>query len=392
MNIRSAGLPAALTVIFACGFGACGASPREPDERAPGGDPIVPTAGQAAAPPTTPLSDLGTQPTLLPAVPTATAKPDGAADAGDVCKAESAAAEQVPVDVFMMIDQSVSMAAPEPTGMSRWDSVIAALTKFVQAPESAGLSIGVQYFGLGLLGISCTVADYALPEVEIAPLPGNAEAIVKSFGMHGPSSITPTAPALQGAIQHAQAFKLAHPSHAVTVLLVTDGEPDSCGLLSDTVTAAMQGVTATPSISTYVLGVGGSLDALNQIAKAGGTGQAYIVSDSQNVSAEVVMALNRIRGQAVLPCEFQIPAADPGQKFDYDKVNLSYTTSAAQTSTIGYAPDVTTCNRAALAWRYDNAQAPSKIVLCDTTCESVTSAGGKLDIALHCPTVPVVLQ
>jgi hypothetical protein len=104
------------------------------------------------------------------------------------------------------------------------------------------------------------------------------------------------------------------------------------------------------------------------------------------------MALNKIRGQAVLPCEFQIPAADPGQKFDYDKVNLSYTTSAAQTSTIGYAPDVTTCDRAALAWRYDDAQAPSKIVLCDTTCKSVTSAGGKLDIALHCPTVPVVLQ
>jgi hypothetical protein len=276
--------------------------------------------------------------------------------------------------------------------MSRWDSVIAALTKFVQAPESAGLSIGVQYFGLGLLGISCTVTDYALPEVEIAPLPGNAEAIVKSFGMHGPSSVTPTAPALQGAVQHAQAFKLAHPSHAVTVLLVTDGEPDSCGLLSDTVAAAMQGVTATPSISTYVLGVGGSLDALNQIAKAGGTGQAYIVSDSQNVSAEVVMALNKIRGQTVLPCEFQIPAPDPGQTFDYDKVNLSYTTSAGQKSAIGYAPDVATCNMAALAWRYDNARAPSKIVLGDATCKSVTSAGGKLDIALHCPTVPVVLQ
>jgi hypothetical protein len=384
MSIRIAGLSAALTFLVAGVFGACAASPREADESTPDSG----SSALTAQPPSTPLGDLGMQPTLLAAVPTVTEKPD----AGDVCKAENAAAEPVPVDVFMMIDQSLSMAAPEPSGMSRWASVIAALTNFVQAPESAGLNIGVQYFGLGLLGISCAASDYASPEVEIAALPGNADAIIKSFGMHGPSSVTPTAPALQGAIQHAQAFKLAHPSHTVTVLLVTDGEPDSCGFLSDTVTAAMQGVTATPSIATYVLGVGGSLDALHQIAMAGGTGQAYIVSDSQNVSAEVVTALNKIRSQSVLPCEFQIPMADPGQTFDYAKVNLSYTTSAGEKSAIGYAPDATTCNRAPLAWRYDNAQAPSKIMLCDATCQSVTRAGGKIDLALHCPTQPVVLQ
>jgi hypothetical protein len=398
MKIRSArvrlsfrNLIGAIGCMQACFVFSCATDAVSGSERGGAATPVsIATAGHAA--PLSPIGELGMQPTLITLTPSNTNGDAGSRDAGDLCKAESAAADKVPVDVFMMIDQSLSMAAPEPSGNSRWASVISALTQFVQAPESAGLRIGVQYFGLGLLGISCNAADYAQAEVEIAPLPENAKPIIDSFAAHGPSSVTPTAPALQGAIQHAQAFKMAHPSHTVTVLLVTDGEPDSCGLLGDTVMAATQGVMATPSVSTYVLGVGGSLDALNQIAQAGGTGQAYIVDDSQNVSAQVVMALNKIRGQAVLPCEFQIPAADPGQAFDYDKVNLSYTSSAGQGSVIGYAPDLARCNAAPLAWRYDDPSHPSKLVLCDATCKTVSTDGGKIDIALHCPTVPVVLQ
>jgi hypothetical protein len=289
----------------------------------------------------------------------------------------------------MMIDQSLSMVTPEPSGDTRWGAVVGALTQFVQAPESAGLSVGVQYFGLGLAGISCNPADYATAEVPIAPLPGNAQALVDSLAAHLPSAVTPTAPALQGAIQYAQAHKLANPTHTVAVLLVTDGEPDMCGLdlLGDTVRAATQGATGQPSIATYVLGVGLSLDALNQIAQAGGTSHAYIVDDSADVSSQVLATLNNIRGQAALPCEFTIPAADVGQHFAFDQVNLTYTKADGQSMVIGYATDAATCNMARPAWRYDDRDTPSKIILCDNLCNTVSTAGGRIDIALHCPTV-----
>jgi hypothetical protein len=318
---------------------------------------------------------------------------DAGLDAGDVCNASMTAAQQVPVDVYMMIDQSLSMVALDDAGNSRWDDVIGALTQFVQSPDSAGLNVGVQYFGLGLAGSSCEPSDYAVPEVEIGSLPSNATALINSFAAHGPSSVTPTLPAIQGAVQHAQAFKMSNPSHSVVVLLVTDGEPDFCGadLLGDSVNAAAAGVAAMPSIATYVLGVGTSLDNLNQIAMAGGTGQAYIVDGTSNISTQVVTALNKIRGNAALPCEFQIPPPDPGMKFDFTKVNLSYVPPGGQSTVVPYAADPTACNAAALAWHYDDPSRPTKILLCDNTCKAVSS-GGEISIALHCPTVPIVLN
>jgi hypothetical protein len=45
-----------------------------------------------------------------------------------------------------------------------------------------------------------------------------------------------------------------------------------------------------------------------------------------------------------------------------------------------------------MAWRYDHPTAPTKIQLCNTTCKTVTMAGGSISLALHCPTVPVVLN
>jgi len=83
----------------------------------------------------------------------------------------------------MMVDQSLSMVAIDATGMTRWQSVIGALTHFVQSPESAGIQIGLQYFGLGLGGGSCAPEDYAQPEVEIGALPQNSAALTASFKM-----------------------------------------------------------------------------------------------------------------------------------------------------------------------------------------------------------------
>jgi hypothetical protein len=74
--------------------------------------------------------------------------------------------------------------------------------------------------------------------------------------------------------------------------------------------------------------------------------------------------------------------------FDYNKVNLTYTPSTGAETPIGYATDRAACDSAPLAWRYDDVMTPTKFVLCDTTCKTVAS-GGKIAIALHCPTIIV---
>src|SRR5690606_24146675 len=66
---------------------------------------------------------------------------------------------------------------------------------------------------------SCLVGDYAVADVPIAALPGNASAIVGSINAQDPFGNTPTGPALQGAIDQAEAFNQQNPTHRVAVVL-----------------------------------------------------------------------------------------------------------------------------------------------------------------------------
>src|SRR6185436_190120 len=74
-------------------------------------------------------------------------------------------------------------------------------------------------FGCAASGDSCVAADYAKPDVEIAPLPGIAGALVASIDKHGPTGGTPTSAALQGAIDHAKAWGTQNPNHVVIDVL-----------------------------------------------------------------------------------------------------------------------------------------------------------------------------
>jgi hypothetical protein len=370
--------------LFGAALIACSATPpmaaMQPAAFAGNGAAGQPALGSSSDP--DPITAEGPLP-LNPAAP-----PLRALDAGapDVCNATSVRAEKVPVDVFMMIDQSLSMLDPDISGNTRWASITDALTQFVHAKDSAGFGVGLQYFGLGLAGVSCAPEDYAMPEVEIGALPGNADAITDSIAAHIPSSVTPTLAALQGALMHASSYKLQHPTHAVVVLLVTDGEPDFCGLVDDTAAAAQASLNATPSIPTYVLGVGAALDALHQIAQAGGSDHAYIVDGTQDVSTQVLQALDQIRNSVALPCEFVAPH-DPGTPFDPTKVNLSYTPSGGSEMVISYSSDASKADSATMAWHYDDPAAPTKLVLGANTCKAVTSGGGTIGISLQCPTI-----
>jgi hypothetical protein len=314
---------------------------------------------------------------------------------GGACAGTLYKAQGLPTDIYVMFDQSGSMAKKDDGTTMRIDAVRNAVDQFVKAPESSGLGIGIGYFGYHPLMCACTScnpADYATPKVPIGVLPGHAAAIMGSLSGIQPTGETPTGAAIRGACTVAKARKVADPNRNVIILLVTDGEPEApltskmgtcIPTLDDAVAAATE--CSNMGVPTYVLGVGPSLDNLNKIAAAGRTKSAYLVASGG--TAEIVKALGNIRSDAMIPCALQIPSVGVGATVDYQKVNVVYADAACKVSTFGYVETPTACNAQSGGWYYDNPKDPKQISLCGPTCEQVKAAGGQLVVSVGCNTV-----
>lgn len=350
-------------------------------------------------------------------------------DAGSqTCAAERTSAQQLPLDMFLMLDQSGSMVQDKvANGSTKWAAVTAALSSFFSQSNLSGTSVGIQYFPLksatacsaydncstdsdcgpcgpcesdyyygsycvaNYTGDTCTASDYAKPAVEIAALPGAAAAINASIAGCSPAGATPTAPALQGAIDHAKSWALQNPQHVVIALLATDGDPTECYTGTDPIpaikTIAQAGASGTPKILTFVIGVGKSLSALNGIAASGGTTSATLVDTGGDVNAQLIAAMNAIRG-AALGCTYKIPVPSSGTP-DFTKVNVQYTPGGTTTPVImPQAASLAACPTGKDAWYYDNPSAPTQILLCPTTCNKVKAdTTGAVDVLLGCQTI-----
>ncbi len=334
------------------------------------------------------------------------------------CAAESKTANPVPLDLFIMLDDSGSMSEPVAGGGTRWAAVTTALKGFINDPSNAALGVGIQYFPLGppvcppfcttnadcgnygpcavffcvgclvAGGDSCVVADYATPAVEIATLNNvQVNKLVTSINMNGPTNNTPTGPALAGAIQHAKDWAMTHPSHEVVVVLASDGVPTECSPVDipSIANIAAAGVNGSPSINTFVIGVGDAVADLNALAVGGGTGSAFFVDTNANVVQQFEAALNAIQNSA-LGCEYTIPVPQMGM-LDYNKVNVQYTPGNGAPKLITNVMNAAACDPNTGGWYYDNNAAPTKIILCAKTCTPVQADPmGKIDILLGCAT------
>lgn len=300
--------------------------------------------------------------------------PAGAGGEGGGCGGENYVAENRPLDIYVIMDESLSMLVP----VDIWTPTSTALNTFFGSPSAEGIGVGIQFFSGG-----CDVAAYATPVVPVADLPGNAGALMMALANRLPGPGTATEPALRGAIQFAAGRAMADPTRKQVVLLVTDGEPASCNAtVESTAAAAAEGYSATPSIPTYVLGLG-NIAGLNSMAMSGGTGAAFVVEDPMNVQA-VVEAMNAIRGQA-LPCEYRVPTATAGS-FDKTLVNLNWTRDGV-TNAVPFVGGAEGCAGAPAGWYYDNAEAPTQLVACEQTCNELKTLGGDVSVVLGCPQI-----
>jgi hypothetical protein len=329
--------------------------------------------------------------------------------------------------MFIMYDQSGSMNDSTPVG-TKWDAIKAALDGFVNDPSSAGIGVGIGYFPstppactasgpncfclLGLCvslgGGSCNASDYATPDVPIGALPAVASQIVASVNAHSPGGGTPTAPALAGAIQYASGWAAAHPDRKTVVVLATDGDPTGCSnnSVQDVANEAAAAYSATPSVETFVIGVGSSLTSLNSIAASGGSGQALIVDAANgDPTQQFLDAMNKIRQtvtttethtetkSAPVPCEWSIPPAPNGLLFDKTKVNVEFSSSTVSGQQIGAVSTEADCANVQNGWHYDDPNNPTKVLVCSQTCTMIQAADqASIDVVFGCDTVPAVIQ
>ena len=329
-------------------------------------------------------------------------------DPVDACATDSATATLSGLDIFILQDSTLSMADATASRSSKWEVITGAIESFVSDPESAGIGAGLAFFGIpngngsGRDGVSCDPADYARPVVPIANLNGNGPAIVDSIRAKTPEGYTPSAPALQGALQYAADWAVAHPDHRVIVVMATDGLPTACGSstdsgrVEDTIAVAEAGLDGTPSIPTYVIGVVGRDDSesvtnLNSFARAGGTGSAFIVDPQGDTQTAFLSAMNAIRAANRVGCDFAIPAPSAGLAVDYTQVTVSYASGSADPDPIAWVASDADCDAQSGGWYYDRNSTPTRMLLCDATCTVVQAdPEAQLDIAFACvtPTTP----
>jgi len=307
------------------------------------------------------------------------------------------------LDIFVVFDLSGSMFIPTaggaggcyggygpgcattggtPVSNDIYGPTSQALRNFVNAPESSGIGIAIKGYN-----DECDVNVMATPEVPMETLPMNAAPMSAWLDQKAGSSTygnTQTVPALQGGVQFMRQWLPAHPESKGVILLVTDGEPDADCAGDDVPAVAAEALAGSPSIPTYVLGLG-NIASLNAVAAAGGTGQAFVVSDPATSGTAISDSLNAIRGAAQpLPCEFLIPA---GGERTPNLVNMDFTaTGAAAPTTVPRVDNVGACG-AQGGWYYDDPAAPRTMLTCESTCGQLSGGGGRVDIALGCPTV-----
>jgi hypothetical protein len=334
-------------------------------------------------------------------------------DQGQGCTGASYVPEIVPLDIYIMFDQTGSTCAcidppqqgtpgtcpPQNCNMTRLEAIRQAATQFVQDPESAGIGVGIGYFGdLEIGSASCNPADYADAEVGIADLPGNAQNIIASLNTKQPTGETASGAAIRGACTYASQWKATHPGRETVILLLTDGRPEApvtcangtgpcCPTLPDTVAAATECRNGDPTVRTYVLGVGPFLQNLEEIAVAGGTDQAYLVEDAGG-SEQILAALRQIRGNAIIPCDLGIPDPPAGEEINPLEVNIGYANAECEGSLIYHVNDVASCTNTG-GWYYDDPFNPQTVHLCPTSCDQVKDPGGSLLFSVGCGTIDI---
>lgn len=247
----------------------------------------------------------------------------------------------------------------------------------------------------------CDLQAYVPPAVNVATLPGGAQALLKAIDARVPDGGTPTLPALSGAITEARLWTQANPGHKAIVVLATDGLPKNCDpalkdddsalAIQHLVEVAAQGVEN--GVQTFVIGVFNADEAaeaapnLDAIAKGGGTDAAFVISTEENVTSRFLEALNQVRITSK-SCEFGIPLVD-GKLPDLKRMTVRITPPGGASVKVDRRGSADECDATTGGFYYDTPvdsdPPPGRVILCPASCDLFGATTNRVvDLQVSC--------
>jgi len=315
---------------------------------------------------------------------------DGGGFEDEACVGTGYEAESFPVDLLLMVDVSTSMVDHEIDGVTRWELLKNAVTEFVTDPDAKDIGMGINFWSYLPNDPQCDASDYSTPVVPIGELGDNQDEIVAALDEQDPMGLTPTHPALAGAIDYAKGYASDNPARQTVVVLVTDGYPTECDTdLTAIADLAEASWLETPRVPVFVIGIDGVWN-LDQIASAGGTREPFLV-EGEGSTERLVTALKNITTDTAR-CEFEIPPS-PNPEFlspDTEAVQVIYTPGSGDPQEIprvsGYAACATAPNGGWYTGGLDADGKPTKIVVCPCSCANF--GAGSVEVTLGCKATP----
>lgn len=337
-------------------------------------------------------------------------------ESGDACAQSSAIATLKPLDMFVMLDRSGSMNAPQmemgtkgdcnvgQNVNSRWCRAINALSSYFNSPAATGHAAALQFFMLA--NGQCNGTGY---NVSFVPGAGGGYVTLPSTAFDAtlnfvdPQGLTPTEGALRGIVGYTGLPANQRAGRITIGVLITDGDP-TVGLCDANLTnlsAILQNHYNATGIRTFVVGMTGATfanlesiaaggnaplhaDTVGAIADACGNGAGpcrhWNVGDGNgNALAE---AMKQIQGAAIA-CQYTMPTPSFGVVNPNDVVVEYLQNGVPPAKKLTRVSNAAAC--VADGWYYDNNASPTTIHLCGAQCTSVQAdVGAKINVQLGC--------
>ncbi len=318
-------------------------------------------------------------------IPETAPPPDAPADV--VCVSDTVSAVPVPLAMLVLIDRSGSMASG-----AKWDSAVKAIRGFADRADVVGMKMGLQFFPPTQTGVdTCNASVYKTLAVPMNSLPANVLPIASKLdATKADGGATPMRSGLEGSIAALRDLVTADPNHEAAVILVTDGDPTSCGNISTVASVASNGASppaGIPRVRTFVVGMdGATFSNLDTVAAAGGSTKSFDVGSGPAASDALAKALEDIRSGAI-GCEYAIPDVGADRKLDFDSVQVLFTPGKGDpTTTFNKVANAGACGETTGGYYYDDPANPKRIKLCDASCKDVRegSSSAKVEVFLGC--------
>ena len=238
---------------------------------------------------------------------------------------------------------------------------------------------------------SCREKDYKTPAISVSSLPEARTKLLLALDTQEQRGGTTTLPALKGVFSSASRWQAENTDHKAIVILATDGFPTLCDPAIDPAAGeeTSEGIPKLVDVAlensktgllTFVIGVFSpeeEQDArvnLSQIAKAGDTDEAFIVTTNEQVSGRLIDALAQIRDHAG-ECEFSIPWPNKTPLSSYQFEVGMTASSSAPPDVLFRAKSRDACPNDRPAYYFDEGTAdkaqPGRVILCPIACSSL---------------------